>query len=462
MKLIVKKTTIYSFGIMTLLIISILIMPTALAVVLSIVLTILLAILSYNGIINNQKIGSLTLLFPLMCSAFQNVYLAMASPKLSPIAVQILLSLHLLYVIVVIGLFCLNTKIKDKSIALISTCLLFILIQSTMMLLYNGTNIVSFLSSLRNVIACMLFYLLAVFVSKKYELNYFLDKFSVIMIVVSVFGLIEFYIGNKLWVQLGVTKLWELKGIAVNVAGVPCNWYSSELIGGQQVRRMVATFADPVNLGSVLFVAFMVAWYQKRKMLCGMLAICCVLTMSKGALLGFLVFFIFYIWFHKKFKVFVPLATLISFVCGVLFIIYSKSSSTGSVFAHIAGLKRALVAFESNPFGIGVGETGVLAALFSKLPNGMGVGETGLGVLMVQLGVPGIIVFLIFYLYIFRQGMRISNNYGREKTLYFTLLFSFVAIMMFNEVALSPNSCASYFIIMGLMSNLEIKERYTI
>ena len=117
MKLIVKKTTIYSFGIMTLLIISILIMPTALAVVLSIVLTILLAILSYNGIINNQKIGSLTLLFPLMCSAFQNVYLAMASPKLSPIAVQILLSLHLLYVIVVIGLFCLNTKIKDKSIA---------------------------------------------------------------------------------------------------------------------------------------------------------------------------------------------------------------------------------------------------------------------------------------------------------------------------------------------------------
>ena len=54
-----------------------------------------------------------------------------------------------------------------------------------------------------------------------------------------------------------------------------------------------------------------------------------------------------------------------------------------------------------------------------------------------------------------------SVNAQRQKALYYTLLFSFIANAMFNEVALSPNSCGLYFIEMAfIQSTMNNKNLY--
>jgi len=410
----------------------------------------------------NRKASTVILLLPITMSVAQNVYLGLGVSHLTSTYLQILLTLHFLLItgIVILGLETLNKKARW---AVLSIAILFI--HSALLFVIYPANLTAMMSSIRNILSCLLFYCFGIVMNKRVDTKEYYRWIARISWLVAIFGLVERFVGLNVWQTLNISRLWLMKGIGTNVWGIPNNWYSAELIGGYPIRRMVSTFADPVNLGTFLFAAFMIAWYQKDKILTITLGLCCVLTVSKGALLGFLVFTVVYVWQRKKYRVFLPLMGVVALVGGLYFISYSLTSTTGSVAIHLSGFFSAFDVFRTNPLGLGVGNVGVLAWMFNESLLDSSVSETGIGMIIAQLGIVGISVYIFFFT---KLGLAPRNwkngnsvNAQRQKALYYTLLFSFIANAMFNEVALSPNSCGLYFIEMAfIQSTMNNKNLY--
>ncbi|HFR3751148.1 TPA: polymerase, partial [Streptococcus suis] len=292
----------------------------------------------------------------------------------------------------------------------------------------------------------------SVYSFKNIDLNRVYKYFSLIIFVILIFGVIEYVVGNSIWSSLNIKQLWALKGMPIENRIVPGNWYSSELVGGNQLRRMVSTFADPVNLGSFLFAAYMFAWYFDKKILQIGLLISFVLSVSKGAFLSFLVFVIIYSWIKDRTKIFGIFGLVISTIAGGIFYLFSQSSSYGSMNAHIDGFLSALSVPIHYPFGMGVGSVGVLASkLGSDAALSSEVLETGIGMIIAQLGFVGALIYATFFIILSSFGKKFKEK--NDKIMWFTLLYGFLANAMFNEVALSPNSCAFYFIMLGMLYN---------
>ena len=334
-KLKYNKERFILFAILALCIFSCLILPGMITMLLSVLAMGYMAVAEKNALVKKNKItNSLFLVIPVFFSAFQNVYLAIGVNHQSSLSLQIMLSLHILLIMMMIIL---NSKLVFSKIPNVLLLLLVLLAYGLVMYVAYPAPITSLISASRNIISCMLIYVYAYTIGEVSDERAFYRYLNLIAWVVVLFGIYEYLGGIGIWKNLGITQLWNLKGIKTNVAGVPMNWFSSEKIGGQQLRRMVSTFADPVNLGTYLFAAFMISWYSGEKMLTLLLVGCCILTISKGALLGFLVFAIIYVWFKDKSKIGVPLIFSACAIVTVIFVEYSISASTGSMMAHIGG-----------------------------------------------------------------------------------------------------------------------------
>lgn len=443
-KLKYNKERFILFAILALCIFSCLILPGMITMLLSVLAMGYMAVAEKNALVKKNKItNSLFLVIPVFFSAFQNVYLAIGVNHQSSLSLQIMLSLHILLIMMMIIL---NSKLVFSKIPNVLLLLLVLLAYGLVMYVAYPAPITSLISASRNIISCMLIYVYAYTIGEVSDERAFYRYLNLIAWVVVLFGIYEYLGGIGIWKNLGITQLWNLKGIKTNVAGVPMNWFSSEKIGGQQLRRMVSTFADPVNLGTYLFAAFMISWYSGEKMLTLLLVGCCILTISKGALLGFLVFAIIYVWFKDKSKIGVPLIFSACAIVTVIFVEYSISASTGSMMAHIGGFISSLKLLITNPAGLGIGNVGVLSGMFSSNLSNTDVIETGIGVIIAELGWIGLICYTVFFVYLYKVPHKWNGNNIKRKILYYTILFSFILNALFNEVALSPNSWALYFI----------------
>lgn len=65
--------------------------------------------------------------------------------------------------------------------------------------------------------------------------------------------------------------------------------------------------------------------------------------------------------------------------------------------------------------------------------------------------------YISFFLYLFYEPRKWKLVDMKASVMYYTLLFAFILNALFNEVALSPNSCALYFI---ELAYLNIKMKY--
>lgn len=402
----------------------------------------------------NKIIATWVLLFPTILSVTQNVYLGLGAWKLNTRSLQVLLSLHFL---IFAGIVILNADILMRKARWALLAIMLLLIHSMLLFIMHPAPLTSTISSIRNVLSCMLIYCFGVVMCKRVDLKGYHKWVTRISWLVVLFGLFEWLVGLRVWEALNISRLWELKGIPTNLWGIPPNWYSSEMIGGHQLRRMVSTFADPVNLGTFLFAAFMISWYRKDKVLTVALGICAILTISKGSLLGFLVFIVVFMWQKKKYRAFMPVMSGMTLLIGVWFIRYSMRSSTGSIIAHTKGFLNSFSVLWNNPLGLGVGNVGVLAGLYNDSLLNVSVSETGIGMIIAQLGMIGLVVYIFFFLELCIVPKRWGREFQRERVLYYTLLFSFIANALFNEVALSPNSCCLYFVEIAFLNSTMVK-----
>ena len=450
-----NRKNIY-FGIFFVLIVAgIFILPPLIEIALAMLFVMYASISCYIAWLEKDRVHiAVMLIFPVFLSAVQNIYLGSAAPHLSRLELQFLLIMNIM--IVFMSFIRISNRLLAKDVSWLWGCLIVILMHTMVMYLIYPSTISALFSSVRNIVSPLIFWGFSRSMKKSADQNKFECYLKWLSIFVVSIGFIEYLIGNEFWKDLNIEQLWTLKGIGVNAWGIPGNWHSSERLNGRHLRRMVSSFADPVNLGTFLFGIYMFAWYRKERVLQLAVIVCCVLTVSKGALLGFLIFFVIYSWYMDRTKISIPLILCLTVSAAYAFLIFSKVSSSGSVAVHLNGFFNSFLLLLRYPFGSGVGNVGVLASLFGggNILD-IDVTETGIGKIIAELGVVGISVYIYFFYRLYRIPHRWNKNERRKKVYYNSLLFSIIANIAFNEVALSPNSCGIYFLILGQVSALE-------
>lgn len=384
---------------------------------------------------------------PVLLSVFQNVYLGYFSPKLSSMTIQILTVLNFLLACVIFFYLALRYHKTYKGQAKflnLFVCLIGYSLVSVVFL--DSINIISIISSFRNVISVFIFFFIGYYSYRRVDLRKFENILLVFGFVVIVVGLYDVWTGGTLWRELNITDLWTKKGIRVQASGLPTNFYSSETINGERIRRMVSTFADPVNLGAFLFAVFCVAWHKKKKILSIFLIMGMILTVSKGAWLGLLIFACVYSYYFFPRPIFIVVMSAAG-LAGIGFLLYAFRTSANSVFLHISGLIASFSGLLNNPLGSGVGSNGVLARQFSGVSANSEITETGLGMIIGQLGIIGLIIYMAYFWHLIKCCVKTKDK--RDRVLVLSLILSVIVNIFFNEVALSPNSCAIYFMVVG-------------
>jgi hypothetical protein len=112
---------------------------------------------------------------------------------------------------------------------------------------------------------------------------------------------------------------------------------------------------------------------------------------------------------------------------------------------------------------MGVGSVGVMAWMFAAEKKAALVSaETGIGMIISQLGFIGLLAYLAFFGKLLLNASKKFVTNSRTRILLQSLLIAFLINALFNEVALSPNSCMLYFILIGLNESRDKRIKYTV
>ena len=393
------------------------------------------------------------LVVPTVMSAFQNVYLLPFAAEYDELRMQVIVIVNFLVALLLLALLLLSgaaarlTATGSRLFRQAQISSLVVLLWGGLLMATNGIDPLAGFASLRNLWAPFLFLSLGLLAATWTPANRYAQLLAGLGAAVIAFGFWE--VANPhFWTDWNLEQLWEKKGIPVDpYTHLPPNFYSSEQIEGNQIRRMVGPFADPVNLGTFIFAVTMCAWYVRRRVLLAVSLLAVILTVSKGAFLGCLIAVAVGIReYRSKFETLVAI-TVVAIVA-FLFYGYTQSSSTGSTTAHINGLTAAFAELPSNPLGRGLGGTGVLSGLLGE-GGDSAIVESGVGMIVGQLGVVGLATYAWFFYRIISWSLTVENP--QDRVMASVLALAFFANAMFNEVALSPNSCAPYFVLLGLI-----------
>lgn len=423
-------------------------MSTIFSGLFTIILIVLFCLLfAFFFVVTKPKDYTFFVIFPLIISCFQNVILGIFSPQLTAESISYLLSLGLVYgltlLLSLIYLHGFQGSFKKKCLFL----LILLLVYSVFISLITHFSVSTFASGFRNLSAPILYLLIGLYSAREIKDDKLLKYFIFIFLTVFLFGLYEIIIDKNVWTEFNIKDLRTKKGIDIEDRILPGNFYSSELIFGNQIRRMSSTFADPVNLGTFFAFTTVYFYYKKRHFLflCSLIGI--VLTVSKGGLLTFLIFLIIAFYSKKNKTRFLVVCGLCA-VAAILFLMFSFNSSTQSVAAHLSGFFNSFGYMMDHPFGSGVGNVGTLSFVVTGNVEAQSIVlESGFGMILGQLGIFGLVFYVFYFLSVLIRIFKL--NITTCKFL-LTLLLAILANIMFNEVALSPNSCGIYFLMIGL------------
>jgi len=395
---------------------------------------------------HNSKNIEFYIFIPFLISTVQNIYLGMNINYITGIELKLLLSLHMLLLYSLFFNYYILFPIKNKYyFNFFKYMLLLLIVHSLVLFIFKGANTMAFLASLRNIMSPFVFFMLGYIVSNKININNYFKLVIYLGYFIIFFGLLELFIIQDLWLSLNISDLWLKKDLNIQEHGFPGNFYGKE--SGEYVRRMVSTFADPVNLGTAMFMILMISWLKKYYFLMFLSFISVILIISKGALLGILIFIWIYI--KNKFHIlFSYISAVILISLGLAFVYISFLNNSMSLFLHFSGFISSLTELPNNLLGRGVGNIGVLATQLSKVTFETGITESGLGLIIGQLGIIGLLIYLLFFSSLLKHTKFIEDI--RIKIFLQTTILSIFFNIIFNEVALSPNSSGIYFTIFGI------------
>ena len=408
----------------------------------------LLACLAYIGcglMFSSQRDISGYVLIPLWISATQNLYLGAVAEQADPLSIQVSLLAHIVYAVGLVSVFgfVLKANIKDPLVKVSAAVALALLLFGVVSVALLNAPMVAMVTSARNMITPAVFLLLGLLAAQRVRQDHFTRIVLALAWLTIAFGCVEYVLSEWVWGLFNIDTLWIKKGIP-NLAhwGLPANFVSSERFFGEQIRRMASSYADPVNFGTVVFFFFMLAWYGRHWVLAIFCLLAIALAISKGALLGLLIFLTVWAYYCGGRFLFIC-GALVASVLGAAMVGYTLLHSTQSLLTHVQGLAAAITGLPAHPFGRGLGGVGVLAE------GSDDIRESGLGLIIGQLGLLAFVVFGTFFVAIAKRLPSVTDV--RERVLVASLFYAIFFNIAFNEVALSPNSCAGYFLLLGVV-----------
>lgn len=273
-------------------------------------------------------------------------------------------------------------------------------------------------------------------------------------------GIIEFIIGDVFWTKIGYSQYAiDIKGNTPwgLINGVTANFYTYDF--GTMLRRIVTYTADPLASAFLMSLAFGVATFRKNLSITRkrigiynfywiFLAIICVLTLSKAALINMVILLMIKIYYNKK----IPKAISRLFFTFLLVIVNLNVrkmilGADNSVAVHFNGFINGMMS--SGLFGNGLGTAGASASMLAAAE--VEVAESFIGSMAVQIGVVGLVGFLGMMYQILKK---LNKNYRNTHNDFFLLckgLFcGLIVSIFFSESSVTIMGTGIYFILLGL------------
>ncbi len=382
---------------------------------------------------------------------FQNIILVMISRALTSNEFTMIAIVKEMYVIAYILIRISKRGKIDKKAA-------FCIFSIAMIILYwliNGKGkIKGQLTSFRQLYLPFSFYLFGKVCSPKKEDYVDVMRYYVKVCIIAVcFGIFDLILGVRLWSILGLTQYAEVKNNTEHILqGMYRSFYTYDFFG-LRLRRMASLLVDPVILGQLLAIGFLVSafcngiyhrMYTKyigtTMIFWGMMA-----TLAKGGMIiGVFSACILLGRIAKKKGLSIFLVALGS----IFFVIFiNKSIREGlSGSQHINGLVTGFQSLLSNPFGQGIGSGGNMADSYGGYAYRSVAGdESYIGSLMVQMGIIGLALNIALWYKFFCEEK--SKNIGRYIIVINTANMILFLTSFINYTAISFNSCFIYLIL---------------
>ncbi|HBG46009.1 MAG TPA: hypothetical protein DDW94_03375 [Deltaproteobacteria bacterium] len=240
------------------------------------------------------------------------------------------------------------------------------------------------------------------------DITWMLRTTVAVAFFVAAFGFVERFLFDGLsWKYIGAVDYLESKmdtsqfgSIVIN--DLPLNWFT--YLGNTPVRRMVGPIGDATSLSRFLALPVLALIYMRsiagrsrvavpvRLVLLFFLGSALALTLGRGGqviLIGGLLVLIF------ARRPVVALLIAAPLVLALLAELAIFDPQSGSAIRHMAGLEKGVGALFDSPLGNGLGTSGQMAVLYGKVD--VKVSESYIGSLAFQMGLPGVLLYTLFF-----------------------------------------------------------------
>lgn len=394
---------------------------------------------------------------------FQNTIIGVACHLSGEVSDDLQMFTQLPYIIVCLATaIILCNQLKQRRHLLFFLYLVIILIYC-----YKGkvTSLSVLAYSIRNLTAFYFIYLIgSYFIDSKEKLDEMKQFYIKLATFAGIVGLILFAVGEKGYLMLGIKELYVLKSDGnpnLWVGHLPGNFYGEFF--GKFIIRMGSLYMEPVNFSSFMALAVILRASKintgRDAIQFAFLVVCNILTFGKGGLLiavltigGMLA-----AWILQKVKgmgngIMVKMLCCAVIAGGiVLGIIYGTRYSYNFHFYTMAITFRALL---RNPMGYGVGTVGNMSDSMSYVGS-----ETGLLNFWCQIGILGLIVFLLIHI---RMSTSVWKNwdYNRDNSLqtaFLLLPLVLLIVFVFQENIYTMQVISGYMLFLGHYGNMREK-----
>ncbi len=293
--------------------------------------------------------------------------------------------------------------------------------------------------------------------------------FIVLSVFTVLFGIVQIIIGPSFFEALGmryymIIKYGYVKTINGNI--IPSSMLTWDLYKytGKVYLRLSSILVDPVVLTQILALAFALVTFDYDFEIMGkkiqriysvLLLLGVVLTLGKAGLMITALVIIYYYGEknnNRKLMSYV-LYSLIAIACVILI---QTSGSGESISLHWAGLIDNVKVMRNHFFGTGIGTAGNLATKYAENLVNENSGESFIGAVIAQMGIMGIIIYLLFIYGMFIKYKKVKQYSNLYNIIFITTNCLWITSFV-NNTAISFTNCFMFFTILGFSSE-EIKK----
>lgn len=269
------------------------------------------------------------------------------------------------------------------------------------------------------------------------DLKHIIYLYVGLAVAVCLFGFIEYILPVEFWIDLGY---FDFKAATEEVTGIPEGADSSMLakiflyghFGGNLVRRMISTFGSSLHVAFYLLLPILLMIigiiYRRQimvrangismdKMIFIVLLFGFIITVSRGPIIALTASIMYLILFILKGKRRLKLILTAGMFVGLFALFFTDnikqivmttvSFEDASAIGHYMAYEYALQVIPEHPFGLGLGQGGPVGRTYGI---GEGVGESLYFTLTGEIGIPGLLLFLVIIISIFMY----LRKYGKQ------------------------------------------------